>query len=141
MLNISTKRILKVKFKLLELMTFKENLTQRLLANSVGLSLGHTNKILDELSLNGYINIIKDVEHGKRFLYQLTPEGEKYMVRIANQLADIFIDEYHEAQANYSSAITILSKYDKDFKLDTVRRHMISNWLYDKIDRERRFKH
>jgi DNA-binding MarR family transcriptional regulator len=138
MSNTSTKRILKVKFKLLELMTFKENLTQRLLANSVGLSLGHTNKVLDELALNDYINIIKDTEHGKRFLYQLTPEGERYMVQIANQLAVILIDEYNEAKSNYSSVITILSKYDKDFKLDTVRRDIISNWLYDKIDKERR---
>ena len=141
MLNTSTKRILKVKFKLLELMTFKENLTQRLLASSVGLSLGHTNKVLDELALNGYINVIKDTEYGKRFLYQLTPEGEKYMVRIANQLADIFIDEHYEAKSNYASVISILAKYDNDFKIDTVRRDIISNWLYDKIDRERRFRH
>ena len=91
--------------------------------------------------MNGYINVIKDTEYGKRFLYQLTPEGEKYMVQIANQLSDIFIDEYFEAKSNYSSVITILAKYDENFILDTVRRGIISNWLYDKIDRERRFKH
>lgn len=141
MSNISTKRILKVKFKLLELMTFKENLTQRLLASSVGLSLGHTNKVLDELALDGYINIIKDTENGKRFLYQLTPEGEKYMIELGKQLMDIYVEEYLLSKFHYEALLITLSKHDKNFKLDNVVKDMVHDWLYKSLEEERRLRH
>ncbi len=136
MLNTSTKRMAKIRFKILSLISIKVNLTQRFIANSIDLSLGHTNKILDSLAFYGFINVIKDMDHSKRYLYQLTPEGEEYLVKLGNELLGVYADEYEQAKADYESLAMVLSKYDIHFDSSVIRRDIASKTLCEMIEKK-----
>ena len=76
------------------------------------------------------------MDHSKRYLYQLTPEGEEYLVKLGNELLGIYADDYEQAKANYESLAMVLSKYDIHFDSSILRRDIVSKTLYEMIEKK-----
>ena len=73
------------------------DVTQRELAARVGLSLGATNLLLQNLVRKGYLRIKK--AGWRRWLYALTPSGVARRVALTTGYVDRFLDQYRQVRS------------------------------------------
>jgi DNA-binding MarR family transcriptional regulator len=70
------------------------DITQRQLAQRVGIALGLTNSLLRSLIKKGYIRAHK--ASWKRWAYALTPEGASFKLRLIVEYVNRFLDHYQK---------------------------------------------
>ena len=73
------------------------NLTQRELAGRVGLSLGATNLLLQNLASKGYLRIRR--AGWRRWLYAVTPAGMKRKITLTGDYVSRFMDQYSQVRS------------------------------------------
>jgi EPS-associated MarR family transcriptional regulator len=71
-------------YRLMKKIENTPNVTQRQLAEEMGISLGKLNSFMKELISSGFVEIHNDAWKGRRcFIYVLTPEGSRAKLNMA----------------------------------------------------------
>jgi EPS-associated MarR family transcriptional regulator len=89
---------MEIRHKVLKLISENPNLTQRELAEKLGVSLGKTNYCLSALVHKGYVkmNNLKNSKNKKAYIYALTPAGIEQKLNLTLNFLKIKIKEYEE---------------------------------------------
>jgi len=103
-----------LRYRLLALLQQNPNLSQRAIAQSLGISLGKVNYCLKALIARGWIKAMKFCRDGnkKAYAYILTPEGLEEKALVTIRFLKRKIREYEEIQKE----IEKLKKEVKDFR-------------------------
>jgi len=132
-------------YKFLEVLSKEENISQRKIANTLGLSLGMTNLILKKLIKKGYVKI-KGLNR-RKVKYILTPKGfsekaqksYKYAVktirefsRYAENLREFILNEYKNGTKEFfvkgeGEILNIIDFVFKTIDIPDVKYRKISN--------------
>lgn len=96
---------LDIHFKVLHLLEDKPHLTQRELAEELGISLGSANYCLKALIDIGYIKAQNFSKHPKKlaYLYYLTPSGISEKTRLTSGFLKRKMAEYHALKKEIAS--------------------------------------
>ena len=88
------------RFKLLRLLQAKPELSQRQLAESLGVSVGKVNYCLRALLKKGLLKMrnFRDSQNKLAYAYYLTPKGAKAKMRATSEWLDIRMREYEAIQ-------------------------------------------
>ena len=89
-----------IRYRLLKILSQQSSLTQRDMANQMGISLGKVNYCLSELAKRGLIDVIrfKSAKHKIPYTYVLTPRGMKEKARLTVNFLKRKVSEYEEIQ-------------------------------------------
>lgn len=87
--------------KVMRLLQSREDITQREIAEALGVSLGKVNYLLRGLAAKGWIkaNNFKNSQNKWGYLYQLTPSGLEHKARITLRYLQRRMDEYELLKA------------------------------------------
>ena len=87
-----------INYRLLKLLDSNPNLTQRQMAEEMGLSLGKFNFCLKELVKTGAVRIdrFKTSNNKAAYLYLLTPKGINEKAKITSSFSKRKLDEYEK---------------------------------------------
>lgn len=89
------------RYRLLKLLEKNPDLSQRELAEVLGVSLGKTNYCLRALIDRGLVKVVnfRNSTHKSRYLYQLTPTGIREKARATRRFLGRKIEEYERLQS------------------------------------------
>ena len=95
---MNTKSNTEIRYRLLKLLENNPNLTQRQMAEKMGLSLGKFNYCLKELAKKGIVKIERFTTSDNKagYVYLLTPRGINEKARITASFLKRKLDEYKE---------------------------------------------
>jgi EPS-associated MarR family transcriptional regulator len=87
-----------IRYRLLNILSNNSNLTQREMAQEMGISLGKLNYCISELAKKGFlkINRFKDSSNKLKYVYFLTPRGLEEKSRVTLGFLRRKISEYEE---------------------------------------------
>ena len=87
-----------IHLKLMRLIEQNNQLSQRQLAEEMGVSLGKINYCLKAIVEKGWVkaNNFKNSEHKSAYLYLLTPKGAEEKVKIAKRFLERKLQEYED---------------------------------------------
>lgn len=87
-----------IKYRLIKILDSNPNLTQRQMAEEMGVSLGKFNYCLNELIKSGIVKIerFKTSDSKAAYLYLLTPKGMTEKVQITSSFLKRKLDEYEK---------------------------------------------
>jgi len=87
-----------IHLKLMRLIEQNNQLSQRQLAEEMGVSLGKINYCLKAIVEKGWVkaNNFKNSEHKSAYLYLLTPKGAEEKVNIAKRFLERKLQEYED---------------------------------------------
>jgi EPS-associated MarR family transcriptional regulator len=90
-----------IRYRLLKLVESNPNLTQRQMAEQMGLSLGKFNYCLKELVKKGIVKIdrFKTSDNKAGYLYVLTPQGIEQKAKITKAFLQRKMKEYEELKS------------------------------------------
>jgi EPS-associated MarR family transcriptional regulator len=90
----------KTRFRLLRLLQDNPELSQRQLAEALGVSVGKVNYCLRALLEKGLVKMrnFRDNQNKLAYAYYLTPKGAKAKVRATSEFLEIKLREYREIQ-------------------------------------------
>lgn len=85
-----------IQYKILKLLSSEPNLSQRAVADRMGISLGKTNYVLSELGGKGIIKMkrFKNAARKASYAYMLTPHGLEQKAKITAQFLKRKLAEY-----------------------------------------------
>jgi EPS-associated MarR family transcriptional regulator len=95
---MNTKSSTEIRYRLLKLLEKNPNLTQRQMAEKMGLSLGKFNYCLKELAKKGIVKIERFTTSDNKagYIYLLTPKGIQEKTRITANFLKRKMDEYEQ---------------------------------------------
>ena len=95
-MNISSTT--EIRYRLLKLLAANPNLTQRQMAEEIGISLGKFNYCLKEMVKKGIVRIerFKSSENKTAYMYLLTPRGIEEKTKITSRFLKRKMIEYEE---------------------------------------------
>jgi len=87
-----------IRYRLLKILDKDPNLTQRQMAQKMGISLGKVNYCLSELAKKGFIKInrFKASKIKIKYIYMLTPKGLEEKGRLTLSFLKLKLSEYEE---------------------------------------------
>ncbi len=87
-----------IRYRLLKILSQKSSLSQREMANQMGVSLGKVNFCLSELAKKGLINVnrFKSARNKIPYTYILTPRGLEEKAGLTVRFLKVKIAEYEE---------------------------------------------
>ena len=87
-----------IRYKVLKLLSAQPNLSQRAIADRVGISLGKTNYFLSELAEKGIIKMkrLKNAPQKIPYAYMLTPRGLEQKAKITARFLKQKLTEYEQ---------------------------------------------
>ena len=94
-------------YKILRVLSDRENLTQRELSNQLKVSLGKTNYLIKILIQKGFIEILNFTEGDKKlnkFKYIITKKGFEHKLRLAYYYLKIKEKEYEDLKKEVKDA-------------------------------------
>ncbi len=102
------------RYRLLTLLESDPKLSQRELAERVGISLGKVNFCLKALAEKGWVKIrnFRNSRNKSAYLYQLTPSGVAEKVRVTHAFLQRKLDEHAAIEAE-------IERLRKEVKLET----------------------
>jgi len=108
-----------IRYKLLTLLAFETNLSQREMARRMGISLGKTNYVLTELANKGIIKIkrFKSAVNKIPYTYMLTPQGLEEKATITLKFLKRKLSEYEEIKRQIKE---IANEAEKDESIDLL---------------------
>ena len=95
-----------IRFRALRLLEQRPELTQRQLAEALGVSVGHTNHLLKALLAKGYVklgNFQRGDQKLKKLAYLLTPEGIHHRLSLTRAYLERKTREYEALHAELAS--------------------------------------
>jgi EPS-associated MarR family transcriptional regulator len=89
-----------IRYRLLKILSQQSSLTQRDMAQQMGISLGKVNYCLSELAKRGLIDVIrfKSAKNKIPYTYALTPRGMKEKARLTVKFLKRKVSEFEEIQ-------------------------------------------
>jgi EPS-associated MarR family transcriptional regulator len=89
---------LEIRYRLLKILSQDTKLTQREMAEKMGISLGSVNYCLAELTKKGFVKInrFKDSKNKLQYLYHLTPQGLEAKAGLTLSFLKWKMAEYNE---------------------------------------------
>lgn len=95
---MNTKNSTEIRYRLLKILEKNPNLTQRQMAEKMGLSLGKFNYCLKELAKKGIVKIERFTtsDHKAAYMYLLTPRGIEEKTRITANFLKRKMAEYEQ---------------------------------------------
>ncbi len=104
---MNTKEGTEIRYRLLKLLEANPNLTQRQMAEEMGLSLGKFNYCLKELVKKGIVKIERFTSSGNKaaYMYILTPQGIEEKARVTASFLRRKIVEFEEIQQQISELV------------------------------------
>lgn len=102
-----------IRYKILKMLSAEPNLSQRVMAGRMGISLGKTNYVLSELAEKGIIKMkrFKNAPHKTPYTYMLTPHGLEQKAKITVRFLKRKLSEYEIMKAQ-------IKEVAADFKRD-----------------------
>ena len=90
----------KTRYRLLKLLDANPELSQRQLAEALGVSVGKTNYCLRALLDKGLVKVrnFRDSSNKLAYAYYLTPKGAQAKVKATTQFLKVKVKEYQEIQ-------------------------------------------
>ena len=90
-----------IRYKILKMLSAEPNLSQRVMARRMGISLGKTNYVLSELAEKGIIKMkrFKNAPHKTPSTYMLTPHGLEQKAKITVRFLNRKLSEYETMKA------------------------------------------
>ena len=95
---MNTKSNTEIRYRLLKLLENNPNLTQRQMAEEMGLSLGKFNYCLKELAKKGLVKVnrFKSSDNKAAYMYLLTPHGIEQKAKITASFLQRKMQEYEQ---------------------------------------------
>jgi len=89
-----------IRYRLLKILSENHNLTQREMAEIMGISLGKTNYCLSQLTKKGFIKVnrFRSSTAKKKYIYMLTPHGLEEKAKVTLRFLKRKVSEYEEIQ-------------------------------------------
>ena len=102
---MNTKSSTEIRYRLLKLLENNPNLTQRQMAEEMGLSLGKFNYCIKELAKKGIVKIERFTTSDRKaaYMYLLTPRGIEEKARITAGFLKRKLGEYEEIKQEIKS--------------------------------------
>jgi len=89
-----------IRYRLLKILSENHHLTQREMAEKMGISLGKLNYCLSQLTKKGFIKVnrFKSSTAKKKYIYMLTPHGLEEKAKVTLRFLKRKVSEYEEIQ-------------------------------------------
>ena len=90
-----------IRYKLLKILKENPQISQRMLADELGISLGRLNYCLRALAERGLVKMerFKNAKNKLAYLYRLTPAGVSEKVRVTRRFLNLKLNEHAEITA------------------------------------------
>ena len=100
-------------YRLLKLIQGNGDLTQRQMAQEIGISVGKLNYCISELTKKGLVKVLrfKNSKDKRAYVYLLTPHGLEEKVKLTLSFLRSTIEEYEEKRKQIKELSTELKEY------------------------------